>query len=181
MKHPNIEIQNLLDSLSFIKSQSENNIRRYFETESVVEVPPVAEPVIQQKVESKETFSEVKITDPDLLEKIAQLEAIDSSGNFNQEKYAKYLADEVAGKHGNSSVTQNQKKALEAIAEGESIEDFGYTLDTIYGEGGWNRYAIDAMTGEIKLSEAKDQASGGEQYREILKAKARELGIKVGT
>jgi hypothetical protein len=133
--------------------------------------------------ESKEGYPEGHIMNPQMLDKIAQLEAI-SHDTFEiiQDRYEKYIKDEQEGRHGQNSVTFNQKNLGKLLEEdSDSKEDiFAFDSEVIYGEGGWNRYTIDA-TGAVKLNSGTSatNTTGSKQYFDALRSKAKELGMDI--
>lgn len=127
--------------------------------------------------EAKEEFPENHIMNSKILDKIAQLEAIDPiTGEFNQERYDDYINSE--SKRGSYSVTANQEKIKEALDMGDSIGDID--TEIIAGVGNVNRYVASAIDGTIALSRGASNTSGSEFYKQKLAQKATELGFKVG-
>jgi hypothetical protein len=127
--------------------------------------------------ESKEGYSEGHIMNPQMLDKIAQLEAIDTTtGEFNQERYDDYINGQA--KLGVYTVGENQKKLQKKIDAGKKIKDY-YNTEVIYGQGGWNRYPVDLNSGEVFLSRGASNTTGSPEYKAKLAQKAKELGIKV--
>lgn len=135
-----------------------------------------------ENLESKEEYPEGHIMNSNMLDKIAQLEAISQDTfEFIQDRYDKYIEDELSGKHSGGSVTGNQEKIKELIKQGEDMEDALFEADVIYGEGGWNRYVVDADTGMVKLNSGKSatNTTGSKEYFDTLRSKAKELGMDI--
>ena len=127
--------------------------------------------------ESKEEYPEGHIMNPQMLDKIAQLEAIDTTtGEFNQERYDDYINGQA--KLGAYTVGENQKKLQKKIDAGKKIKNY-YDTEVIYGQGGWNRYPVNQDTGEVFLSRGASNTTGSPEYKAKLAQKATELGIKV--
>lgn len=128
--------------------------------------------------EVKKEFSEVHIMNPQILNKIAQLEAIDPNTlEFNQNRYDDYMNSEK--QRGDYSVTENQKKIQQTIDNGGNLEDSYWDAEVIYGQGGWNRYPVNTDTGEVFLARGAGITTGSPEYKTKLAEKAKELGIKV--
>jgi ParB-like chromosome segregation protein Spo0J len=128
---------------------------------------------IESGMENKEGLSENNILNPNILDKVAQMEAIDpATGQFSQERYDDYMNNQ--SKLGTYSVGENQKRAQEAVDMGDEMDMVDF--EAIYGVGGMNRYMVD-QEGNVHLSRGGDVASGGELYKTALLNKARELGI----
>jgi hypothetical protein len=132
-------------------------------------------PPTDRKNEKKESIKKTLISDSNLLEKIALIEAIDPSDNrFNESRYNDYKNSER--QRGDYSVTENQKRTKEAMEIEEKIVYSDFT-EPIYGAGGFNRYVIEAMTGEVTLKRGGDVTTGSPEYLETVKKKAKELGL----
>lgn len=128
--------------------------------------------------ESKESFSENYILNPNMLGKIAQLEAISpETGEFSQERYDDYYNNQA--KLAQYSVAANQQKIQDGLAQGKELRRIR-GVEVIYGQGGWNRYGIDMNDGGVSLLRGVSVTSGSEKYQAALAAKAAELGLKVG-
>ncbi len=127
----------------------------------------------EASLEQKSEFPENHILNPNILDKVAQMEAIDpATGQFSEERYNDYVNNQ--SKLGNYSVIENQKKAQEGIDMGDDMDMIDF--EAIYGVGGMNRYMVD-QEGKVHLSRGGDVASGGEVYKTALLNKAKELGI----
>lgn len=149
------------------------------EKENNQEISKVREDLMKQfeGQESKEEYPEGHIMNPKMLDKIAQLEAIDTTtGEFNQERYDDYINGQA--KLGSYSVGENQKKLQKKIDAGKKIKNY-YDTEVIYGQGGWNRYPVNQDTGEVFLSRGSSNTTGSPEYKVKLAQKAKELGIKV--
>jgi hypothetical protein len=179
-KQNEIKIDNTIQQLN--KAYEGNNSRIVQETTPEMEVPKPPEKfdpleggsVDGKPLEKKEGYEENHIMNPGMLNKIAQLEAISPDTlEFDQERYDNYMNSQ--SKLGPYSVGENQKKIQEGLDMGEQISDV--PLETIYGQGGWNRYLVNNMDGKVSLSEAKDQSTGSPEYRAKLAQKAKELGL----
>jgi len=132
--------------------------------------------------ESKDEYPEGHILNSNMLDRIAKLEAIDrDTFEIVQSRYEKYIQDEKNGKHGENSVSGNQEKIKKLIEQGEDLNDTLWEAEIIYGEGGWNRYNIDSITGMVKLNSgvSATNTTGSKQYFEALRAKAKELGMDI--
>lgn len=128
--------------------------------------------------EEKEKYPEGHILNPDMLDKIAQLEAIDpNTGEFNQERYEDYINSQA--RLGSYTVGENQKRINEAIQSGKELKKALRRVEVIYGQGGWNRYPINEDTGEVFLSRGISNTTGSPEYKAKLAQRAKELGIKV--
>lgn len=120
--------------------------------------------------ESKEEYPEGHIMNPQMLDKIAQLEAISPSTlEFDQQRYDDY----INSSEGNT-IKKGQDEIKARLNEGKKPR---YSNISIYGKGGWNRY--DATDGIVRLSRGSSVTTGGPEYKTKLAQKARELGIKV--
>lgn len=178
----NQEIQDLIyikQQLSSIAHTAESKIKDYFS------IKPENEILKVEKVsEGKETInlhSPGCIFDPELLDKIAKLEAINhDTFEFDQACYDKYIDDEKRGMHGERSVTSNQEKIKRMIDKGEDMQNAIAEGEVIYGISGLNRYFID-INGEIKLASGniKDNTSGTQEYFDAIRAKGNELGMNL--
>lgn len=127
-------------------------------------------------LESKETLVKpLSILDQNLLDKIAQIEAIDvNTYEYSEDRKQEYISTE--SKRGNYSVTANQEKFKEMLdIEGE-ILDYS-DAEVIYGQGGWNRYGIDSETGTVKLLRGVSNTTGSPEYLAAVEKKAKELGL----
>lgn len=131
---------------------------------------------INSVVESNEQITKtLSILDEDLLDKIAQIEAIDvNSGEFSAERKQEYVSGEA--KRGSYSVTANQEKFKEMLELDGEILDYS-DAEVIYGQGGWNRYGIDSDTGTVKLLRGVSNTTGSPKYLEAVEKKAKELGL----
>lgn len=128
--------------------------------------------------ESKEAFPENHILNPNMLNRIAQLEAISpETGEFSQERYDDYYNNQA--KLVQYSVVANQQKIQEGINQGKELRRIR-GVEVIYGQGGWNRYGIDMNDGTVSLLRGVSVTSGSEKYQAALAAKAAELGLRVG-
>lgn len=175
-----------IQDLRFIKSQlslivykAESNIKEFFTAKpenTIVEIEKIPD--------EKETInldSSGYIFDPELLHKIAQLEAISpDTFEFDQSRYDKYIKDEQDGKHGERAVTSNQEKIKKLIDEGKTRQKALLDGEIIYGQGGYNRYSF-SNNGEIKLEsgKVKTNTTGSQQYFDALRSKAKELGMDI--
>lgn len=176
-----------IQDLKYIKSQlsnivykAESNIKEFFTAK--LENTIVETEKIPDKKETINLDSSGCIFDPELLHKIAQLEAISQDTfEFDQSRYEKYIKDEQEGRHRGYSVTSTQEKLKKLEEEGEDLKDVLYESEIIYGEGGWNRYKVDEDTGMIKLDSGKSatNTTGSKQYFEALRSKAKELGMDI--
>lgn len=131
---------------------------------------------INSILESNEQITKnPSILDEDLLDKIAQIEAIDvNSCEYSADKKQEYISGEV--KRGNYSVTANQEKFKEMLDMEGEILDYS-EAEVIYGQGGWNRYGIDSDTGTVKLLRGVSNTTGSPEYLAAVEKKAKELGL----
>lgn len=155
------------------------------EKENIEKIKDLKQEILQQieNSESKEEYPEGHIMNANMLDKIAQLGAIDTDSlKFVQSRYDKYMQEEQNGKHGINSVTFNQKNLKQLLEEDpDSKEDiFAFDSNVIYGEGGWLRFEIDA-SGAVKLDSgiSATNTTGSKQYFEALRSKAKELGMEI--
>ncbi len=127
-------------------------------------------------LESKEQVGKVpSILDEDLLDKIAQIEAIDvNTCESSEDRKREYISGEP--KRGSYSVTANQEKFKEMLELDGEILDYS-DAEVIYGQGGWNRYGIDSETGTVKLLRGVSNTTGSPKYLEAVEKKAKELGL----
>ena len=128
--------------------------------------------------ENKEEFPEGHIMNLNMLDKIAQLEAINpDTSEFDQDRYDNYMNGQ--SKLGAYSVGENQKIIKEKIQQGKSLEKALLRTEIIYGDGGWNRYRVDPFTGMVKLLRGVSNTSGSGEYKAKLAEKAKEIGLVV--
>lgn len=127
-------------------------------------------------LESKEQIIKTpSILDEDLLDKIAQIEAIDvNTCEYSKDRKQEYISTE--SKRGNYSVTANQEKFKEMLELDGEILDYS-DAEVIYGQGGWNRYGIDSETGTVKLLRGVSNTTGSPEYLAAVEKKAKELGL----
>lgn len=144
------------------------------EKENNEQIAKVREDLMKQfeNSESKEEYPEGHIMNPNMLDKIAQLESIDwDTLESSQKKYDDYINGQLSRIIGN-----NQKKLQANIDLGKKPKY--YDADTILGIGGLNRYVV-RDNGIIELARGGMVESGDNEYKEKLAQKAKELGIKV--
>ncbi len=149
------------------------------ELENNKEIGAVREDIMKQ-FENKEGYAEGHIMNPKMLDKIAQLEAINPvTLEFNQERYDDYINDR--DNNGKCTVVEIQKKLKEIIERGDEdeIKDAYYNSEVIQGKGGYNRYPVNEDTGEVFLSRGRSNTTGTPAYKAKLAQKAKELGLKI--
>lgn len=131
---------------------------------------------INSVLESNEQIAKnPSILDEDLLDKIAQIEAIDVNNcEYSADRKQEYISGEA--KRGNYSVTANQEKFKEMLEIDGEILDYS-DAEVIYGQGGWNRYGIDSDTGTVKLLRGVSNTTGSPEYLAAVEKKAKELGL----
>ena len=131
---------------------------------------------INSILESNEQIAKnPSILDEDLLDKIAQIEAIDVNNcEYSADRKQEYISGEA--KRGNYSVTANQEKFKEMLEIDGEILDYS-DAEVIYGQGGWNRYGIDSDTGTVKLLRGVSNTTGSPEYLAAVEKKAKELGL----
>lgn len=129
---------------------------------------------ILQKFEEQETkneFPEGHVMNPKMLEKIAQLEAIDPDTlEFNQQRYDAYLSSSEG-----NTIKTSQDDYNKRINEGKKPRNDNVT---IYGKGGYNRYSATEKF-IVKLDTGHTVSSGKPEYRQKLAEKAKEFGLEV--
>ncbi len=183
-----------IEDLKFIKNQlslivyaTNEEMEKYFNPTSNSNENSKTEELItlnnqDKNLEVKKEFPDGHIMNPNMLDKIAQLEAIDwNTLEFKKEKYDNYINEQK--KLGAFTVGENQRKIQEFLDKGKTIEKSidKANLEPIYGMGGLNRYIINSMDGNgtVKLSRGSSNTSGSVEYKAKLAEKAKELGIKV--
>ena len=171
-----------IEVISEEDKQVQDEIKDQKEKENNKEITKKREEIMQQLggIESKEEYPEGHILNSNILDKIAQLEAIDKDSlEFNQEKYDQFIEEEKNGTSG--PVIGNQEKIKRFVEEGDDLESSLSEADVMYGIGGWNRYVVDADTGMVKLDSGKSatNSTGDRSYFNALKAKAKELGMDI--
>lgn len=144
------------------------------EKENNDEIAKKREEIMNQmgEQESKEGYQEGHIMNPNMLDKVAQLEAIDwDTLEFSQKRYDNYFSSNFA-----SVIEKNQKKLQSRIDLGK--KPYYDETDTIMGLSGLNRYVV-RENGILELARGGLLESGNQEYKEKLYKKAKELGITV--
>ncbi len=141
----------------------------------------------QEGLKTKELLASGKILDPELINKLAQIEAIDPNSptfEFKQDRYDSFIRNDK--RNPINSLTANQNEFKKLIDNNELLSESMIMRahrkgGVIAGNGNYNRYGVDSKTGELTLisGTSKTNTSGSPEYFKFLKEKAKELGVNL--